>query len=130
MQLTAVISLFLTTAASAALLNSSSKLDINQKVYIEGAPVLGDGAGEGLLGICTRFADSHISNAAAPTIKLCGTGITMQVHVRNRCEAYTKDIPPIGDCNTALDPGTCVTVSPSTAPNLAHSQSYLITQCK
>ena len=43
--------------------NSTSRLDINQKVYIENAPVLGDGAGEALLGICTNFAPAHVDHS-------------------------------------------------------------------
>eukprot|EP00445_Apocalathium_hangoei_P037535 CAMPEP_0203964068 /NCGR_PEP_ID=MMETSP0359-20131031/93900_1 /ASSEMBLY_ACC=CAM_ASM_000338 /TAXON_ID=268821 /ORGANISM="Scrippsiella Hangoei, Strain SHTV-5" /LENGTH=82 /DNA_ID=CAMNT_0050900285 /DNA_START=90 /DNA_END=334 /DNA_ORIENTATION=+ len=43
-----------------------TQLDINQKVYIENSPVLGDGAGEGALNNCQSFADAHVANPAAP----------------------------------------------------------------
>ena len=52
-----------------------ARLDINQKVYIENAPVLGDGAGEGILNVCQAFAAAHVANPAAPKFKVCGTGI-------------------------------------------------------
>merc|ERR1719152_726758 len=51
-----------------------SKLDINQKVYIENAPVLGDGAGDGALNKCRAFTAAHVANEAAPNFKVCGTG--------------------------------------------------------
>ena len=50
---------------------AKAKLDINQKVYIENQPVLGDGAGEGALNKCRSFAAQHVSNPAAPAVRVC-----------------------------------------------------------
>eukprot|EP00448_Togula_jolla_P034799 CAMPEP_0170625188 /NCGR_PEP_ID=MMETSP0224-20130122/30625_1 /TAXON_ID=285029 /ORGANISM="Togula jolla, Strain CCCM 725" /LENGTH=79 /DNA_ID=CAMNT_0010951745 /DNA_START=53 /DNA_END=289 /DNA_ORIENTATION=+ len=54
---------------------ATGRLDINQKVFIENSPVLGDGAGEGALNVCQAFADSHKKNMDTPAVKVCGTGI-------------------------------------------------------
>jgi len=82
MQFSALLAFTLAVTAPAVLVNSSTKLDINQKVYIENAPVLGDGAGEGALGGCHMFAPQHIANPAAPTVKVCGTGIKTTIFFR------------------------------------------------
>lgn len=47
-------------------------LDINQKVYIDGEAVLGDGAGEGLLGVCTEFDDATVADPSKPEVTVCG----------------------------------------------------------
>ena len=65
-----------------------AELDINQKAYIENQPVLGDGASEEILGKCQHFSDAHVSNPAAPNVRVCGTGIKMTVYARNRGEGY------------------------------------------
>jgi len=105
------------------------KLDINQKVYIENQPVLGDGAGEGALNKCTEFADQHVNNPDAPAIKVCGTGIKMTAYLRGRCEGYYEHHKEIGTCDTGAPPSTCQHYSPSDDPAFGHYQSYLIEQC-
>ena len=57
-------------AASSLRFAGKAKLDNNQKVYIENQPVLGDGAGEGALNVCTTFAAQHVSNEAAPAVRV------------------------------------------------------------
>ena len=47
-------------------------LDINQKVYINGEAVLGDGAGEGLLNVCTAFDDATVADPSKPEVTVCG----------------------------------------------------------
>merc|ERR1719298_209579 len=64
---------------SANALTRKAKLDINQKVYIEGQAVLGDGAGQGNLNVCMGLADHFISVASKPAVKVCGNGIKMTV---------------------------------------------------
>ena len=105
------------------------KLDINQKVYIENQPVLGDGAGEGALNKCTEFAEQHVSNPDAPAVKVCGTGIKMTAYLRGRCEGYYEHHKEIGTCDTGAPPTTCQHYSPSDDPAFGHYQSYLIEQC-
>jgi chromosome segregation ATPase len=106
-----------------------TKLDINQKVYIENAPVLGDGAGEAALNNCQTFAAQHVSNPAAPTVKVCGTGIKATVFLRNRCEGYYEHHEEIGSCNTGLSSTSCQSFSPAQNAAFGHYQSYLIEQC-
>ena len=50
-------------AASASGAGLKRKLDINQKVYIQNAPVLGDGAGEAALNNCQAFAAQHVADS-------------------------------------------------------------------
>ena len=57
--------------AAATKFAAKAKLDINQKVYIENQPVLGDGAGAGALNKCRSFAAQHVSNPAAPAVRVC-----------------------------------------------------------
>eukprot|EP00408_Alexandrium_pacificum_P004383 CAMPEP_0171222156 /NCGR_PEP_ID=MMETSP0790-20130122/35119_1 /TAXON_ID=2925 /ORGANISM="Alexandrium catenella, Strain OF101" /LENGTH=52 /DNA_ID=CAMNT_0011688095 /DNA_START=57 /DNA_END=212 /DNA_ORIENTATION=+ len=52
MQLRGALAAVLVLAVAGHRSAKRSKLDINQKVYIENAPVLGDTAGEGILNIC------------------------------------------------------------------------------
>merc|ERR1719160_1113233 len=128
MQLRAVVLAVL--AAPVACANFKSKLDINQKVYIENAPVLGDGAGEAALNKCTAFAAQHVSNPDAPAVKVCGTGIKMTAYLRNRCEGYYEHSKTIGKCDSGMPPDTCDSYSPAQDPNFGHYQSYIIEMCK
>ena len=112
-----------------------SKLDINQKVYIEGQPVLGDGAGEGALNSCTALPPQFVANPDAPRVKVCGTGIKLTVFLLGRCGkgsvnsanlAHTWDI---GACDSGKPPNTCADYGPSKDKRMGVSQSYKITQC-
>ena len=47
-------------------------LDSNQKVYIDREAVLGDGAGEGLLGVCTSFDADTVADPSKPEVMVCG----------------------------------------------------------
>merc|ERR1719324_447304 len=101
MQFAAIVALALfPSMASGAGLKFAAKaqLDINQKVYIENQPVLGDGAGDGALGVCRAFAAQHVSNPDAPAVRVCGTGIKMTAYLRNRCEGYYEHSKVIGKC--------------------------------
>merc|ERR1719364_559255 len=95
---------------------AKEKLDINQKVYIENQPVLGDGAGDGALNVCRSFAPQHVSNPDAPAVKVCGTGIKMTAFLRNECNAYYEHSRQIGQCNTGMPPSTCDAFSPANDP--------------
>ncbi len=62
-------------ACSSAALVKKTKLDVNQKAYIQGSAVLGDGAGQGNLNTCMELADHFVADPNAPEVKVCGTGI-------------------------------------------------------
>lgn len=104
-------------------------LDINQKVYIENAPVLGDGAGEGALNQCSTFAAQHVANPDAPKIKVCGTGIKLTAYLRGRCTDYFEHSVTVGSCDKGKASDSCQEVSPAGNANLGHYQSYKIEQC-
>jgi len=116
-----VIALVLPIAVSGSGLKfaAQAKLDINQKVYIEGSPVLGDGAGDGALNKCRAFAPQHVSKPAE--VKVCGTGIKMTAYLLGECkDSRTPDLDvrtyskQIGKCDSKQDASTCVTYSPHT----------------
>merc|ERR1712192_152593 len=106
-----------------------SALDINQKVYIEGQAVIGDGSGEGALNTCRPFASQHVSNAARPEIKVCGTHIKVIAFLRGRCAEYYEHHQVVGSCDTTLPTDSCQSLSPADVPTMGHYQSYLIEQC-
>ena len=126
------------SAASGRLLKTQNKLDINQKVYIENAPVLGDGAGESLLNVCTNFASAHVANAAAPMVKVCGTGIKATIylmgdppahHEGSGCRDYYQYQWTVGKCDSGMPSETCDQLSPADDSRIGAAQSYLIEQC-
>merc|ERR1719316_1505781 len=128
-----VLACLIGAASSAALIKN--KLDINQKAYIEGQAVLGDGAGQGALNTCMELADHFVANPNAPEVKVCGTGIKMTVFLLGRCGvgsltaakmAHTWDV---GACDTGAPPSTCATYGPSADKAMGAAQSYKITQC-
>jgi len=108
---------------------SKQKLDVNQKVYIENQPVLGDGAGEGALNECRAFAAQHVSNPAAPKVKVCGTGIKMTAYLRGECNAYYEHSREIGKCDTGAPASTCDSFSPAEDARFGYYQSYKIEPC-
>jgi hypothetical protein len=108
---------------------AKAKLDINQKVYIENQPVLGDGAGEGALNVCRSFAAQHVSDASKPAVRVCGTGIKMTAYLMNECDQYYEHSRQIGQCNTGAPPSTCDAFSPAEDPRFGHYQSYKIEPC-
>merc|ERR1719188_2504224 len=116
-------------AAAGALVEDRSSIDINQKVYIENAPVLGDGAGDAILGKCQDFAAQHVNNPDAPEVKVCGTGIKAEVFMRNRCEAYYEHQVTVGQCDKGEASQTCVSFSPANAATFGAYQSYLVSEC-
>ena len=120
--------------------NSSSKarLDINQKVFIENAPVLGAGAGEALLGKCTNFASSMVANADAPKVKVCGTGIKATLYLRgdppshndgDDCRSYHEFQWQVGKCDTTMASDACDELSPADDSRVGAAQAYIIEQC-
>merc|ERR1719420_1717135 len=84
-----VVMLLLLVAAEGAKLNiknkDKQKLDINQKAYVEGQPVLGDDVGDGALNVCRAFPEYMVNNPEKPEVKVCGTGIMMTVYLLGRC---------------------------------------------
>merc|ERR1719487_1412648 len=120
------------TACSSAALTKKAKLDINQKVYVEGQAVLGDGAGQGNLNVCMNLADHFVNNPNAPNVKVCGTGIKMTVFLLGRCgegsltAAHLAHTWVCGDCDTGAPPSTCKSLGPSTDKRMGVSQSYKI----
>merc|ERR1719324_1056011 len=128
-----VIFAALVSASSAALVKA--KLDINQKAYIEGQAVLGDGAGQGALNTCMELADAFVANPNAPEVKVCGTGIKMTVYLLGRCgegsltAAKMAHTWEVGTCDTGAPPSSCAAYGPSKDKRMGVSQSYKITQC-
>merc|ERR1719214_42778 len=122
-------------SCSSARLAQKTKLDINQKAYIEGQAVLGDGAGQGNLNVCMGLADHLVSNPAAPVVKVCGTGIKLTVFLLGRCGegsltgAHLAHTWVVGACDTGAPPSTCASFSPADDQRMGASQSYKITQC-
>merc|ERR1719272_347637 len=112
--------------ADARVATKKNRLDINQKVYIENQPVLGDGAGEGALNVCSALAPQFVANPDAPAVKVCGTGIKATFFLRGRCEKYYEHSKEIGACDTGMPSDTCASYSPADDPRFGHYQSYLI----
>jgi len=129
MQIQHVLVLVLAVSAAGTKFASKAKLDNNQKVYIENQPVLGEGAGQGALGQCRAFAAQHVSNPAAPEVKVCGTGIKMTAYLRGECNAYYEHSRQIGKCDTGMPPSTCDSFGPSQDKRFGHYQSYIIEAC-
>mmetsp|Transcript_80822 Transcript_80822/g.147388 ORF Transcript_80822/g.147388 Transcript_80822/m.147388 type:complete len:131 (+) Transcript_80822:99-491(+) len=130
MQLKQILALiFIPLVANAAVVKQNNKLDINQKVYIEGQPVLGDGAGEGALNKCSAFAAQHVGDPMKPEVKVCGTGIKTTVFLRGRCEEYYTHQVVVGKCDTGMPSDTCDSFSPDIEATFGAYQSYKIEQC-
>mmetsp|Transcript_80830 Transcript_80830/g.147404 ORF Transcript_80830/g.147404 Transcript_80830/m.147404 type:complete len:132 (+) Transcript_80830:64-459(+) len=130
MQLKQLCALILTPLlADAVVVTQNNKLDINQKVYIEGQPILGDGAGEGALGQCSFFAAQHVGDPEKPEVKVCGTGIKMTVFLRGRCQGYYDHTHVVGKCDSTMPASTCDTYSAIADPEFGAYQSYKIEQC-
>lgn len=129
MQLKLAIAALLALPAAGSVAVRRSQLDINQKVYIESQPVLGDGAGEGILNTCQGFARQHVENPNAPEVKVCGTGIKVTVFMRGRCEEYYEHQQTIGKCDKGMPSTTCDSFSPANDARFGHYQSYKVEQC-
>jgi len=111
------------------------ELDMFQKVYIEGEPVLGDGVGFDELGVCKDLLDRVVAHPNQPIVKVCGTHIKITMYLLGRCGggalsaadmAHTWDI---GACDTTLPPETCQEFSPVADKRFGAVQSYTISQC-
>jgi len=100
-------------------------LDSNQQVWIENQPILDSTVGDGALNTCRSIAPQHVSNPAAPVVKVCGGGIFTTFYLRNRCEAYLHHQQKVGTCGSA----GCETFSPANMKEFGGYQSYLIEQC-
>jgi hypothetical protein len=137
---------------------SVSSLDRNQKVYIQNAPVLGDGAGEAALNVCTNFDPDLINNPDAPNVRVCGNGIKATIYLGDhgrRLNEYWEPNPAhhedahyeeahhgaggcsedyefkwtVGQCDSTMPSTTCETMGPSQDKRIAAAQSYIIEQC-
>merc|ERR1719217_1640183 len=128
-QLCALVLAALLMGTSGVHVAAKGKLDINQKVYIENQPVLGDGAGEGALNVCNALAPQFVANPDAPAVKVCGTGIKATFFLRGRCEAYYEHSKEVGVCDTGMPSDTCDAWSPADDPRFGAYQSYKIEQC-
>jgi hypothetical protein len=106
-----------------------AKLDINQKVYIEGQPTLGDGAGQGSLNKCRAFAPQYVDSPSKPTVKVCGTGIKMTAYLLGKCKGYYEHSRTIGKCQSSMPSDTCDSFSPAQDATFGHYQSYKIELC-
>merc|ERR1719482_1432531 len=109
------------------------------KVYVEGQPVLGDGAGTGALKKCNAFPDFMVAHPMKPEVKVCGTGIKMTVFLLGRCgkQSTGRDLSTagmahkwtVGACDKGLDANTCKSFSPKDQKAFGAAQSYMIEQC-
>ena len=124
----AVMAMF-AAPACAFELKKKSTLDINQKVYIENQPVLGDGTGEGALNKCMAFSPQFVANPDAPAVKVCGTGVKATFYLRGRCADYYEHQKTLGSCDSGMAPDTCESWSPADDPKFGAYQSYKIEQC-
>jgi len=124
-----VIALAAVAAPACATEVKKTNLDINQKVYIENQPVLGDGAGEGALNECLAFSPQFVANPDAPAVKVCGTGVKATFFLRGRCADYYEHQKTLGSCDSGNAPDVCETWSPADDPKFGAYQSYKIEQC-
>merc|ERR1719191_1614937 len=118
---------------------ANATLPMTFKVYVEGQPVLGDGAGTGALKVCSNFPDFMVSHPMKPEIKVCGTGIKMTVFLLGRCGVMSSGRAlassgmakqwVVGACDKGLPGDTCKSFSPSTDKRFGAAQSYKIEQC-
>jgi len=129
MQFRHLVAFVLAATAAGTKFAAKAKIDINQKVYIENQPVLGDGAGDGSLNVCKSFAPQHVSNPDAPKVRVCGTGLKMTAYLRNECNPYYEHSREIGSCDTGAPASTCDSFSPAQDPRFGHYQSYKIEPC-
>ena len=81
------------------------------------------------MNVCRAFAAQHVSNPAAPVVKVCGTGIFMTAYLRGECAAYYEHSRKIGKCDTGMPPSTCDSMSPAEDARFGHYQSYKIEPC-
>jgi len=107
----------------------ASKLDINQKVTIDGVEIVGPSSGDAALNECRSFDANTVNDVARPSITVCGTGIQIKVNLLNRCKDYWTYDHTVGSCDTGASGTSCVTSSPSTVTWLQTAQSYMISQC-
>ena len=125
MQFRAIVLTALVASASSLGMKKRLSLDDNQQVWIENQPVLGAGVGPGALNTCRAIAPQHVSNPAAPVVKVCGGGIFATFFLRGACENYYTHQVKIGQCGSAA----CQTFSPADSQEFGGYQSYKIEQC-
>jgi hypothetical protein len=117
--------------SSRGLIKKRVKLDINQKVYIEGQLSIGNGE-EGSFNKCNMFPSYMVDNLDKPTVKVCGTQIKMEVFVFANCnEGYSgyRRKWTIGACDTTKPSNHCETYSPRNDSTFGASQSWEATFC-
>jgi len=107
----------------------SYAIDINQKVYINEQPVLGDSAGDGALGVCNELSSKIVSDPSSPVVKVSGTGIKATFYLRSRCQSYSDHQKIIGSCNAGAPPTSVDSFSPALDPRFGTYQSYRIEEC-
>lgn len=116
---------------SNGILKKVAKLDINQKVYIEGQLTIGGGE-EGAFNKCNMFPSYMVDNPNKPTVKVCGTQIKMEVFVFANCNegyaGYSKKWT-IGVCDTGKPVDHCETYSPKNESTFGACQSWKATMC-
>lgn len=110
------------------------KLDINQKVYIEGQLTIGNGE-KGSFGKnkCNQFASYMVDSPSKPTVKVCGTQIKMEVFLFGECNAgypgYGDRVWTIGVCNTKKPASWCETFSPQNDSSFGATQTWRASYC-
>jgi len=108
-----------------------AKLDPNQKVFINGNPVLEGVTNESAYNQCSTFSEAVQMSNQQPVIKVCGNQIKLTAHMLNRCEDHTHSNGQIqvGKCDTGAGPNDCHEVSPETHESISAFQSYKIESC-
>lgn len=120
-----------TSSSKKSILKKRAKLDINQKVYIEGQLTIGNGE-DGSFNKCNMFPSYMVDNPNKPTVKVCGTQIKMEVFVFGQCNegysGYSKKWS-IGVCDTGKPSDHCETYSPKNDSTFGACQSWKATFC-
>jgi len=94
-----------------------------EKAFIENRSALRDGAVQGALGTCHAIASQHVSNDAAPVVKVSCPGIKLRVYLCGECNKYYEHSWQIGKCSTGMPPSTCDQMSASEDARFDHYQS-------
>jgi len=108
------------------------KLDVNQKVYIEGQLTIGNGE-QGSFNKCNMFPSYMVDSPNKPTVKVCGTSIKMEVFLYGECnQGYTYPSTKswtVGICDTSKPADHCETYSPKNDSTFGACQSWKASMC-
>ena len=129
MQFRSIVLALLAVSACSLGTRKKLRLDDNQQVWIENTPVLGAGSGAGSLNECRPLLSQHVTNPAAPSVKVCGGGIFATFFLRGNCQNYHTYQQKVGQCTPGASSSACDTFSPAQDQKFGRYQSYMIEQC-